>query len=267
VKQAFDRNANRHRLHVFDNSDESWRRYGRQDPYYGVLSAERFRTKNLTAESLQEFFDSGAQHIEETLHTATQYLNGGISMGSALDFGCGVGRLVLPLARRFTRVAGIDISSDYIAEARRNCEREGLTNVEFAHSVTALGEAGHRFDFVHSCIVFNHIPWTHGRVIIGQLFGLLNPGGVMAIGVLHRQDMSGVRRLARKARKFLPLHWLINLVRGRPVFEPLMQSNEYPLDELLPLLHRLSARGFHIQPHANEKNEHWAVVFCRREPV
>ena len=50
-------------------------------------------------------------------------------MGDALDFGCGVGRLVLPLARRYRTVVGIDISDAYIAEAVRNRDKHGLTNI------------------------------------------------------------------------------------------------------------------------------------------
>ena len=125
--------------------------------------------------------------------------------------------------------------------------------------------AGHSFDFIHSCIVFNHIPWNRGREIISEMFEILRPGGVMAIHVLHRQEMSRLHRLARTARKFLPIHWLINLCRGRQMFEPLMQSNEYPPVELVPLLHRRGAKSLHIRPHPNQNREHWAFVFCVKE--
>ena len=34
-------------LGLVDNPDESWRKFGKKDPYFGVLSAERFRKENL----------------------------------------------------------------------------------------------------------------------------------------------------------------------------------------------------------------------------
>lgn len=249
---------------LLDDPSESWQQFGRTDPYYGVLSADQFRIKNLNAESLRLFFDSGEQHIEGVLQSA-RHVSPGMSFNAALDFGCGAGRLVLPLARRFQRVAGVDISSAYIAEAKKNCKQQGFENVEFTETISVLQDRNRTFDFIHSCIVFQHIPWRLGQEIIEQLFRLLNPYGVMAIGVIHHQEISGFRRVARQARKFLPLHYLINALAGRPIFEPLMQCNEYPLDQLIPILHRLGARGVHIQPHAGGKNEYWATLFCTRE--
>ncbi len=253
------------KMQLFDDSDVSWRQYGQNDPYYGVFSAERFRVKNLNETSLKEFFESGEGHIDDILRTASRHVNDRIAMDDALDFGCGVGRLVLPLAKRFQSVAGVDISSDYIAEAKRNCDRRGIANVVFGENLSSFRAAGRSFDFIHSCIVFNHIPWSRGREIISEMFRLLRPGGVMAIQVLHYQEMSRLHRLARTARKFLPLHWLINLSRGRHIFEPLMQSNEYPLDELVALLHRQGAKGLYIRPDSNKNREHWAVVFCMKD--
>ena len=249
-----------------DNSDDSWRHYGKNDPYYGVFSADEFRGQKLNETTLKEFFDSGETQIEEILQSVRQHVNGQMAMDAALDFGCGVGRIVLPLAKRFGRATGIDISSDYRAEAQRNCDQRGRGNVSFAENLSSLLAAGQGFDFIHSSIVFNHIPWIRSAKIITEMFQLLRPGGVIAIQVLHHQEIGRLHRQARTARKsFLPLHWLTNLYHGRHVFEPLMQANEYPLDELVPLLHRLGAKGVYIQPQPNEKREHWAFVFCTKD--
>jgi 2-polyprenyl-3-methyl-5-hydroxy-6-metoxy-1,4-benzoquinol methylase len=254
------------KLRLSDNSDASWRHYGKNDPYYGVFSTDEFRGQNLNEATLKEFFDSGETQIDEVLQTARLHVNGGMATDAALDFGCGVGRLVLPLAKRFSRATGVDISSDYCDEAKRNCDRRGVSNVSFTENLSALLAAGQRFDFIHSSLVFNHIPWARGQKIITEMFQLLRPGGVIAIQVLHHQEIARAHRWARKARKsFLPLHWLINLYRGHHMFEPLMQANEYPLDELAPLFHRLGVKGIYIQPQPNENFEHWAFVFCMKE--
>ncbi len=50
---------------------------------------------------------------------------------SAVDLYCGVGLFTLPLARRFTRVIGIEANSDAIDFARRNLSRTPLSGVTF----------------------------------------------------------------------------------------------------------------------------------------
>lgn len=256
------------KMRLFDNSDESWQQFGRNDPYYGVFSADKFRAKNLNSAALQEFFDSGEKQIDELLQTSKLRVNHAMTMEAALDFGCGVGRLVLPLAKRFQTVVGVDISSDYRAETKRNCEQRGMTNILLTENLSSFLAAGQNFNFIHSSIVFNHIPWNRGQEIIAEMFRILRPGGVMAIQVLHYQEIGWLHRFARQVRKsFLPLHWLLNLYRGRHAFEPLMQANEYPLDELVAHLHRLGAKGLYLQPESNDNREHWVFVFCGKDPL
>ncbi|HKQ29702.1 MAG TPA: 23S rRNA (uracil(1939)-C(5))-methyltransferase RlmD [Burkholderiales bacterium] len=50
---------------------------------------------------------------------------------SVLDLFCGLGNFTLPLARRSLRVLGIENDAVLVDGARRNAERNGLSNVEF----------------------------------------------------------------------------------------------------------------------------------------
>ena len=251
------------KFRLIDDPDESWREFGRSDPYFGVLSTERFRAGNLDEGALREFFAGGESHVADVLDTFARHLGRNIAKGDALDFGCGVGRLVLPLARRFDRVVGVDVSEAYIAEASRNAAREGLANISFVQSLDGL--EGRQFDLVHSYIVFNHIPWTRGKILIGQLFALLRESGVMALQVLHRRRAGPLRRAVSWGRRnFLPLHGLINVLRGRPWFEPLMQGNEYRLDDVLTLLHELGARDFHVRIEPIPDGDSFAFIFLAK---
>ena len=123
-----------------------------------------------------------------------------------------------PLAKRFEQVTGIDISKSYLAEARSNCWKYGVTNADFRKDLDwAEAEAG-TFDFVHSYITFIHIPFDRGQAIIRKLVSLLKPGGAAALHVLFRRDISPVRRAANWMRvRFLPLNWAVNAyANGRP---------------------------------------------------
>ena len=51
-----------------------------------------------------------------------------------LDLFCGVGNFTLPLARRSREVLGIEGEAGLVARARANAERNGITNVRFAHA-------------------------------------------------------------------------------------------------------------------------------------
>jgi SAM-dependent methyltransferase len=259
------RPAPRRKFRLVDDPDESWREFGRSDPYFGVLSTDRYRAGNLDAAALAEFFASGESHVEQVLEIVRGHVTAAPALGDALDFGCGVGRLALPLARHFRAVTGVDISDAYLAEAARNRDRQGLTNVEFVETIDGLAAQERRFDLVHSYIVFNHIPWLRGKKLIGALFALLRPGGVLAVHVLHRRHAGPTRRAVSWLRRnFLPLHWLINLGRGRPLREPLMQGNEYRLDELLPFLTGLGARHFHVRIETVPGGDSFAFVICMK---
>ncbi|HYO90860.1 MAG TPA: class I SAM-dependent RNA methyltransferase [Pyrinomonadaceae bacterium] len=50
---------------------------------------------------------------------------------NALDLYCGVGLFTLPLARRFTRVTGVEANADAIAYARRNLSDAQISNTTF----------------------------------------------------------------------------------------------------------------------------------------
>jgi SAM-dependent methyltransferase len=211
-------------------TDADWEQWGVADPYFGVLSDERFRASSITERARADFFSSGTTHIDRILGDARVIIGPDFSPRSALDFGCGVGRLVIPLARRMAHVTGVDVSPSMLALAERNCSEAGLGNVSFALSDDALSRVHGGFDLVHSHLVFQHIPWRRGRTILQSLAKLVAPGGCLAAQFLVRHEVSPiVRGLVRLRYAFPPANWLRNLIRGRPIFEPAMQLHVYDL--------------------------------------
>lgn len=80
-----------------NDTDDEREASGANDPYHGVFTNEAFRTGVFGDDERREFFDSGLQHISKYLNRI-ESLAGPVRRGSALDFGCVEGRLVLPLA-------------------------------------------------------------------------------------------------------------------------------------------------------------------------
>jgi 2-polyprenyl-3-methyl-5-hydroxy-6-metoxy-1,4-benzoquinol methylase len=219
---------------IRDNSDFSWAEWGKQNPYYAVLTEEKFRQQNLTDALKSEFFESGRIHIERVLRTAETQFGTPSFRKSALDFGCGVGRLVIPLAQIFGRVTGVDVSPAMLEEARANCKRHQIKNVDLVFSDDALSRVKGQFDFIHSCFVLQHIPVHRGEQILRQLLEMLSLGGILAVQFPLARRASIVRKSVHFLRRNIaPISSLVNVFQGKHWNEPFMQMNPYNMNRVL----------------------------------
>ena len=102
---------------------------------------------------------------------------------SVLEIGCGVGRLLRPLAARVARVVGMDLSEEMLRRARYYCA--GLPNVELHVTDGRLDFlADGEFDFVFSHIVFQHLPRkTYVERYFREAYRVLAPGGMFRVQV------------------------------------------------------------------------------------
>lgn len=219
---------------IRDDSDVTWERFGKENAYYGVLGHEKYRRERLDEKAKLEFFETGYDHVNHVLEVATRHY-GKLDAGkTALDFGCGVGRLVIPLAQQFVHVIGVDVSLSMLNEARANCAAQGVENVTFVESDDDLSRVSGQFDFIHSYIVLQHIPVRRGERIIDRLLERLKPGGVVALHVPFMRKASALRRAVNLARKyFTPLSILVNFAQGNKWDEPFMQMNSYDVNQIL----------------------------------
>jgi tRNA/tmRNA/rRNA uracil-C5-methylase (TrmA/RlmC/RlmD family) len=84
------------------STDKAWEKLGKRDPYFGVLADEKF-SMNKILENRDEFFQTGRQTIAHIIKRYEAHF-GSLPRGRALDHGCGVGRLALPLTQEFEDV-------------------------------------------------------------------------------------------------------------------------------------------------------------------
>ena len=220
------------------DTDRHWRAWGRHDPYFGVLSEDRFRSGQMDDATRDEFFASGSAHVQHLFERIHRHLGADFAPRSGLDFGCGVGRLAIPLAARLTHVLGLDISPDMLAEATRNATDAGAANATFALSDDALSQAPGRYDLVHSHIVLQHIPVQRGLPLVKALAARVADGGVLALQFPVRCVAPAPARWLATARRRIPganAAW--NLLKGRHLGDPPMLLAAYPLETLVPWLH------------------------------
>jgi SAM-dependent methyltransferase len=226
------------------STDTAWEEWGRRDPYFGVMTNPRFRSAGINQTAKQEFFASGESHVQGVLSTIHKHVDPGFAPRSILDFGCGVGRLLLPFAKIAEDVVGLDVSTSMLQEARRNCDERGVRNVRLLASDDTLSALSGSFDLIHSCIVFQHIPVERGRVIFSKLLQHLNPRGVGAIQLTYSKvHFSSTFGLT-------PPDWpdAANQKRAAAAnADPLMQMNAYHLNEILFSMQRRGIQQFHAK--------------------
>jgi SAM-dependent methyltransferase len=155
-----------------------WSTYGREAPYFSVLTDERYRGE-LDDGKLDEFYGTG--HLELSLIAAVLD-RCGVTVGeieTALELGCGVGRLSLWLSQLFPVVYGVDISRPHLELASAMLSRLGRNNFEPLH-VATVDELARlpRVDFFYSRLVLQHNPPPIIKIMLQRLLANLNAGGV-----------------------------------------------------------------------------------------
>lgn len=219
------------------DSDQNWRLWGERDAYYAVLTDRSFRRDGIEA-NRQNFFEGGRSYVGHWLAEVERHF-GTLPRGRALDFGCGVGRLTIPMSEHFDNVVGLDIAPAMLEEARRNSLGR---QIDYFLSDDALSRAGGTFDFVVSCMVLQHIPVPRGMAILGQLLGRVRTGGGCLIQLSTKRNHGWWHELGYQIRHAVPGgQAMMNLLNRRAADTPVMQMNEYPLGAVLRLFHE---RGF-----------------------
>jgi SAM-dependent methyltransferase len=204
-----------------------WSKLGAKNPYWASLPEPRFRANRMDATDEEAFFETGEEEVAATVARIRALVGTEFHPARALDFGCGVGRLTIPLARECRRVLAVDISQPMLQVAARNCAERGVENVEFLNTKEFMKETQRRvFDFVHSYFVI-------------------------------RRTLHGLRRWLP------PLNVAANIVQRRSLFEPVMPMYAYRLSPLFELFRSQRCSIFNVD--FTEDRGHLGAVFFVRK--
>ncbi|MCC9595496.1 MULTISPECIES: class I SAM-dependent methyltransferase [unclassified Rubrivivax] len=245
------------------STDEEWERWGARDPYFGVLTHEKYRRGNLSDAHRQEFLESGRLHAEYVLGLVRTHVLAGFQPRRVLDFGCGVGRVLIPFAQLADEAVGVDVSPSMRAEAARNCSSAGVHNVQLVASDDELTQVQGQFDLVHSCIVLQHIELARGRALFCRLVERIRPGGVGALHVTFGwnafPERFGQPPAPPPPQARSRLRQLLSRVKtaivppppppsgAAPDGDPEMQMNFYNLSELMFVLREAGVERVHVE--------------------
>lgn len=230
-------------------SIHNWKQFGKEDPYYGVLSEEKYKSRNITEEGLSDFFTSGESFVRETEASVLQLFGRSLANCSILDFGCGVGRLAIPFAHYSSQnVLGLDVSPDIIEKAAEHKQALNISNLELRSFDGITLPDLPKFDFVNSYIVFQHIEPALGFPLLRQLLDLLEEGGIMQVQITYGHHLPPIKYWNFFLRgKFTPYNYIYSSIKnGRLGAEPVMQMNHYPPRKLFDLFSEYS-RSVHVE--------------------
>ncbi len=158
--------------------ESAWESLAQRDALHAILTDE---TKAGGRWDVAEFMGTGDAEIE----TVLRHLDGlGCTPewnGTALDFGCGVGRLTQALGRQFAACVGVDISRSMIEKAQSLNQYDHCRYVQ--NSEVRLPFADASFSFIYSNIVLQHIPPRLAKEYLREFVRVLTPGGMLVFGV------------------------------------------------------------------------------------
>jgi SAM-dependent methyltransferase len=244
------------------SSDRAWERMGAVEPYYGVKPERGYLRDNLDATARAEFFRTGEHQVEQTLRVIRARFDKNFNPTRALDYGCGVGRVLMPIARRVRQAVGCDVSLSMLTESRSNCERSGIANVSFVQADDQLSAVPGSFDFIFSDAVFQHIHPRRVDQILGALLHRLDEGGICVVGFVI--NTPSVQRFARLLNRTLPfVDRVVTRLRGYRGGSAALESHVYPLERVIMRLMEAGYEEMYVQffrgPHVTR-----ARVFIRR---
>lgn len=237
-------------------TEKDWERLGQVDPYWAVISNDAYRGRHLSDEQLASFLKSGADHVDDVWRTCRRIFGNDFAPRRVLDFGCGVGRVTLPLAGRVDSVVGVDIADSMLSLARALLDRHSVANVQLVKSDATLSAIHGPFDLVHSVIVLQHIPPALGLTLTTRLVELAGDTGVVVLHVLYHNPFTR-SPLARLA------HRLVAPLRDRFRRVPAIQMNPYPLNALFALIQDAGVRRIHTEL-TNHAEHLGAMLFFRK---
>jgi SAM-dependent methyltransferase len=158
---------------VNDRMREDWDRRAREDASYYVAFGRR-------RQSREEFLSSAADVLRSLRQEYRRFPPGtDFQRLTALEIGCGPGRLMVALSADFGRILGVDVSGEMVALARENLSGIAHAEARQGSGADLAGFPDASIDFCYSYAVFQHIP--DKEVILSYLreaCRVLKPGGI-----------------------------------------------------------------------------------------
>lgn len=184
-----------------------WESLAKRDALHAILTDT---TKVGGRWNIEEFMATGTAEVEMLM----QHLAGLGYVpdrgGSALDFGCGVGRLTQALGRHFNTCVGVDISQTMVQQAQLLNKLPHCRYI--ATSDIPLPFPADSFSFIYSNIVLQHIPRRFAKEYLREFVRVLSADGMLVFNVQDSFAMPDLKSLLTRFRHVLHLRSRIKVI-------------------------------------------------------
>lgn len=156
---------------------QAWVHLGLKRPHFSVLSQTKFLPEHLVV-NLDAFWESGMTDAAIAADVLARYGIKTLSDKDCVEYGSGVGRVTMALARMFKHVDAYDISSAHLDLARQRAKHSKVHNISFHECSSSVLPDLARCDFFYSHIVLQHNPPPVILELIRRALVALRPGGL-----------------------------------------------------------------------------------------
>jgi SAM-dependent methyltransferase len=168
---------------VLGREQRDWDNLAVLDPLWAILSDRRHKFGRW---GTTEFLAEGDREVER-LVTRARSLGVPREWKSALDFGCGVGRLAPGLSSYFDTYCGVDLSTEMVNQARElHCRLQNCRFVVNDDAANLSQFPDQSFDLIFSLYVLQHLTSRSMTLSYLQSFvRMLRPGGLLVFQLPH----------------------------------------------------------------------------------
>jgi ubiquinone/menaquinone biosynthesis C-methylase UbiE len=182
--------------------------------------------------NIRDFMKTGEEDINNLINDIEKY---NITKEKALDFGCGVGRLTIPLSNYFGEVYGVDIAESMVKKAKEN-DTEGkcklLVNTKRDLSIFP----DNHFDLIYSNITLQHMPIKYSKNYIREFIRIVKPDGIVVFFMPdHRANRNILKIIKSKIKRilkqlFIEKKWNVYYFRKNKLIKFLNKSGADVID-------------------------------------
>jgi len=165
-----------------DDVREVWESLAQRDPLWAILSSP---DKKGNEWDRAEFFQTGVAQIHHLMQTLRHH-EIAVDTDTALDFGCGVGRLSQGLLPYFDSVCGVDVAPTMISLAQELNKDPARCHYFVNQQEDLKLFRDKQFCFIYSIIVLQHLPPRLANKYLAEFVRILRPNGLLVFQLPSR---------------------------------------------------------------------------------
>ena len=224
-----------------------WDLRAKKNPFYFIRTVKN--------QSEEEFWRSGYADRNVILETESikERLGKRFDNLKVLEIGCGVGRILIPMSKKFQESVGVDISQEMVSIGKQKTKNNPNCKILLNNGINLSDLSSNYFDFCYSFIVFQHIPKELiVKNYIKEIARVLKPNSCFRFQVRGTHPIDPIK-----------LRLLENIGEKKPICsDDTWIGVQFSSQEMYEIAEEF---GFEIIEESGEGTEYYWLTFCLKE--